>query len=204
LKHPPSTEVYVSRFFRAALILSLVLAVSASAQGPGTKFGALIGGATLSDLAGGGITSSSRWGGTAGLLLGVNTGRTALALEGLWIQQGGEDTRLDYIEIPLTFGPTQVLSGGAMRGRFYSGINVGFKISCSSSVLSCDNAKGTQWGWPIGLQLAKITETGSFVGIDVRYTVALSDAFDFNGVYNRPWAFRLMFGKPLGAPPGHY
>ena len=194
----------MSRFFRAVLILSLVLAASASAQGPGTKFGALTGGATLSDLAGGGITSSSRWGGTAGLLLGVNTGRTALTIEGMWIQQGGEGAKMDYIEIPLTFGPTQVLAGGAMRGRFYSGINVGFKVSCSSDVLDCDNAKGSQWGWPIGLQFAKITETGSFVGVDVRYTVALSDAFDFNGVYNRPWVFRLMFGKALGAPPGHY
>ena len=194
------------RFFRAALLLPFVLAASASAQGPGTRFGALTGGASLSDLAGGGISTNSRWGGTAGLLLGVNTGRTALTIEGLWIQQGGSDTHLDYIEIPLTFGPTQVLAGGAMRGRFYSGINIGFKVSCSSdlSSLACDDAKGSQWGWPIGLQLAKITETGSFVGVDVRYTVALSDAFDFSGAYNRPWVFRLMFGKALGAPPGHY
>jgi hypothetical protein len=28
--------------------------------------------------------------------------------------------------------------------------------------------------------------------------VALSDAFDFVNAYNRPWAFRLMFGKLLG------
>jgi hypothetical protein len=71
-------------------------------------------------------------------------------------------------------------------------------VSCSSDVFDCDEAKGTEWGWPIGLQLAKVTPAGSFFGFDVRYTVALSDAFDFNGVYNRPWVFRLMFGKVLG------
>ena len=75
---------------------------------------------------------------------------------------------------------------------------MGFKVSCSSPDLSCDNAEGTEWGWPIGLQLAKVTPTGSFFGIDVRYTVPLSDAFDAFNVHNRPWAFRVMFGKQVG------
>jgi hypothetical protein len=33
-----------------------------------------------------------------------NSWRTALALEGNWIQKGGEGARLDYIELPLTLG----------------------------------------------------------------------------------------------------
>jgi hypothetical protein len=185
------------------LILLPVLATSASAQGPGTKFGAIIGGASLSDMAGFAATSDSRWGGTAGFLVGVNTWRTSVTFEGTWIQKGGGDTRIDYIELPLTIGGIVPMASGAARGRFYSGISVGFKVSCSSDVLDCDEAKGTEWGWPIGLQFAKVTPTGSFFGFDVRYTVALSDAFDFNGVYNRPWVFRLMFGKVLGTTAPH-
>ncbi len=187
------------RIGRVLLVVAFALTTPAVAQGPGSKFGAIIGGASLSDLAGGfGGTTSDRWGGTAGILLGVNAGRTALTLEGNWVQKGGGDTRLDYIEIPLTIGAIAVTGGGAGRARLYSGVSVGFKVSCSSDDLACDAAKGTEWGWPIGLQLAKVSESGSFVGLDVKYTVALSDAFEFNGVYNRPWAFRLMFGKPLG------
>lgn len=183
----------------SALVVTLsIFTASASAQGPGTRFGAITGGATLSDMDHQSTASDSRWGGTAGLLVGMNTGRTALTFEGTWVQKGGGDTRLDYIELPLTFGAVVAPQGGAARGRFYSGISVAFKVSCSSTIPSCNNAEGTEWGWPIGLQLAKVTEAGSFFGIDVKYTVALSDAFEFSDGFNRPWAFRLMFGKQLG------
>jgi len=192
----------VTRICRAVLVLS-VLAQAAAAQGSGSKFVALTGGASLSDMSGFSLTGDSRWGGTAGLLIGVNTWRTAATLEGTWIQKGGGDTRLDYIEFPLTLGAVAVMGGGEMRGRLYSGISLGFKVGCSSNVLSCDDANGTEWGWPIGIQLARVTEKGTFFGIDVRYTVALSDAFEFTDVINRPWVFRLMVGKQLGAP-SHY
>lgn len=189
------------RIGRAVLIATLVLAPAVSAQGPGSTFGAVVGGASLSDLGGEfGGTTSTRWGGTAGLLLGYNTWRTAITLEGDWVQKGGGDTRLDYIEFPLTVGAVAVAGGGAMRARIYSGISFGFKVSCSSDIDGvCDDASGTEWGWPFGLQLAKVNENNSFVGIDVKYTVALSDAFDFIEAYNRPWQFRLMFGKLLGS-----
>jgi hypothetical protein len=186
----------------AVLAATLVLAPPVSAQGPGSTFGAVVGGASLSDLGGEfGGSSTTRWGGTAGLLLGYNTWRTAITLEGDWVQKGGGDTRLDYIEFPLTVGAVAVTGGGAMRARIYSGISFGFKVSCSSSDLAgaCDDASGTEWGWPFGLQLAKVNENNSFVGLDVKYTVALSDAFDVFEAYNRPWQFRLMFGKLLGS-----
>jgi hypothetical protein len=189
------------RIGRAVLVASLFLAPAVSAQGPGSTFGAVVGGASLSDLGGEfGNTSTTRWGGTAGLLLGYNTWRTAITLEGDWVQKGGGDTRLDYIEFPLTVGAVAVAGGGAMRARIYSGISFGFKVSCSSDINgACDDASGTEWGWPFGLQLAKVNENNSFVGLDVKYTVALSDAFDFIEAYNRPWQFRLMFGKLLGS-----
>jgi hypothetical protein len=189
------------RIGRAVLVATLVLAPAVSAQGPGSTFGAIVGGASLSDLGGDfGGTTTTRWGGTAGLLLGYNTWRTAITLEGDWVQKGGGDTRLDYIEFPLTVGAVAVAGGGAMRARIYSGISFGFKVSCSSDIDDvCDDASGTEWGWPFGLQLAKVNENNSFVGLDVKYTVALSDAFDFIQAYNRPWQFRLMFGKLLGS-----
>jgi hypothetical protein len=189
------------RISRAVLVATLVLAPPVSAQGPGSKFGAVVGGASLSDFGGEfGGSSTTRWGGTAGLLLGYNSWRTAITLEGDWVQKGGGDTRLDYIEFPLTIGAVAVAGGGAMRARIYSGISFGFKVSCSSDINGvCDDASGTEWGWPFGLQLAKVNENNSFVGLDVKYTVALSDAFDFIEAYNRPWQFRLMFGKLLGS-----
>jgi hypothetical protein len=192
------------RIGRAVLVATLALAPAAWAQGPGSTFGAIIGGASLSDFGGDfGNTSQTRWGGTAGLLVGYNAWRTAVTLEGDWVQKGGSfggsDTRLDYIEFPLTVGAVAVTGGGAMRARIYSGISFGFKVSCSSDTDGvCDDASGTEWGWPFGLQLAKVNENNSFVGVDVKYTVALSDAFDFINAYNRPWQFRLMFGKLLG------
>ena len=188
------------RIGRAVLVATLVLAPAAWAQGPGSTFGAVVGGASLSDFGGDfGNTTKTRWGGTAGLLLGYNAWRTAVTLEGDWVQKGGGDTRLDYIEFPLTVGAVAVTGGGAMRARIYSGISFGFKVSYGSDIDGvCDDASGTEWGWPFGLQLAKVNENNSFVGIDVKYTVALSDAFDFIEAYNRPWQFRLMFGKLLG------
>ena len=121
------------RIGRAVLLAALVLAPAARAQGPGSTFGAIVGGASLSDIGGDfGSTTKTRWGGTAGLLLGYNTWRTAIALEANWIQKGGGDTRLDYIEVPLTLGAVGAAGDGSMRGRLYTGVSVGFKISCSS------------------------------------------------------------------------
>ncbi len=192
------------RIGRAVIVAALALAPAARAQGPGNTFGAIVGGASLSDIGGEfGETTSSRWGGTAGLLVGYNAWRTAITLEGDWVQKGGGDTRLDYIEFPLTVGAVAVTGGGAMRARIYSGISFGFKVSCSSDLDVCEDASGTEWGWPFGLQVAKVNENNSFIGLDVKYTVALSDAFDVIDAYNRPWQFRLMFGKLLGTSAGY-
>jgi hypothetical protein len=186
---------------RALLVATTVLTSPVLAQGPGSNFGGIIGGASLSDLGGyfGGSTTS-RWGGTAGAFVGHNAGRTALMLEGYWIQKGGGDVRLDYIEVPVTFGAIAVTGAGAARGRIYTGIGIGFKISCSSDVAeaSCNDANGTEWTWPIGFQLASVKDNGTFFGLDIRYSFALNDAFDVINAYNRPWQFRLMFGKQLG------
>ena len=194
---------------RTFAILPLLLAALGGTgwgQGSGPKFGALIGGATLSDMDNFPGVDDSRWGATAGILVGMNTGPTALTFEATWIQKGGGDLRLDYIELPLTLGAVGQFAGGSGRGRLYSGISVGFKISCGAGpsadanvVDPCDRTKGVEWGWPLGVQLAKVSSTGSFYGIDIRYTLAFNSAFDFADVRNRPWAFRVMVGKRLGS-----
>jgi len=194
---------------RTLALVPAVIAVrsgTALAQGSGQRFGAIVGGATLSDMDNFPGVGDSRWGGTAGVLVGMNTGPTALTFEANWMQSGGGDVRLDYIELPLTLGAVGQIAGGSGRGRLYSGVSAAFKISCSAGPVAdasvtdpCDRSDGLVWGWPIGLQLAKLSNAGSFVGIDVRYTVALSSAFEFADVRNRPWAFRLMFGKQLGS-----
>ncbi len=188
---------------RALLVATIILASPVLAQGPGTNFAGIIGGASLSDLGGyfGGSTTS-RWGGTAGAFVGHNAGRTALMLESYWIQKGGggpSNVHLDYIEVPVTFGAIAVTGAGAARGRIYTGIGIGFKISCSSDATEapCDDANGTEWTWPIGFQIASVKENGTFFGVDIRYSFALNDAFDIINAYNRPWQFRLMFGKAL-------
>jgi hypothetical protein len=62
--------------------------------------------------------------------------------------EGRGDTRLDYIELPLTLGAIFAPEGKPYRARLYSGISVGFKVSCSSDLVECDNAKGTEWAGP--------------------------------------------------------
>lgn len=166
------------------------------AMGPQAIYG-IAGGATLTDLANYN-SNSTRWGGMAGLFYGrrLSTG-TAAILEVNWAQQGGGDTRLDYISVPLTFGATT----GRGMGRFrpYVGVSADFKIGCSSpTALVCDAASGTQWALPLGVTFGKASATGKFVGLDVRYAVPLSHAFDNSDISNRSWQFRLVLATPAG------
>ncbi len=101
--------------------------------------------------------------------------------------------------MPLTLGAV-VPAGTGGRVRVYGGASVGFKVSCDSDINGiCNTAEGTEWGLPLGVQFGRSTASGgSFFAFDIRYTFALSDAFDNTDIYNRPWQFRVMFGKVLG------
>jgi hypothetical protein len=127
-------------------------------------------------------------------------------LEGNWVQKGGKDavgdgsTRIDYIEFPFLIG------GGSETGstlvRFYTGIGIGFPISCSStstsSLENCNLKKSPQWTWPFGLMLGRRVGNGrTFVAVDARYSVALSDTFDGAFMQNYTWSFKLMVGRRL-------
>ena len=187
------------RIARALLPVALILAAPAPASGqaPGRKFVALIGGAVHSDL-GSFVNTGGRWGGTAGILLGVNTSWSSFTVEGNWIQKGDESTHLDYIEVPVTVGGVMLLRDGKTRARLYAGLSVGFNTSCKSEVLDCDLAEDKELGLPLGVQFATVRGANSFIGIDLRYSYPLIEVYDDLDAHNRPWQFRLMFGRTLG------
>lgn len=184
-----------------ACALVLAGARTAAAQGQGQKFAGIIGGATLSDLSNYYNDTDTRWGGTAGLFVGGNYGRSAPVFEVSWVQKGGGDLHIDYIEPSLTFGGVVPIGQtGSARMRFYGGVSWAFKISCSQEAIVasiddvCDIANGDEWGLPAGLQLAKVSGD-KFFGLDVRYNFALSDAIENTDIMNRTWYFRVFFGK---------
>ena len=185
------------------LWIGLAAAQPATAQWA-RKFTAVTGGATISDF--GGVNSSSRWGGTAGVSAGFRTSHyTVVTLETNWVQMGGGDTRLDYIDIPFTVGGVASTSGGAVRTRAYVGISLAFKVGCSATTTAfanCANANSTQWTVPLGIMIGRWTRPGTFAALDVRYVTGLSDVFATASAYNRSWQFRLLFGKAVGGLGG--
>ena len=184
--------------------LCLMFASPATAQRGGEKMIGIQGGATTSDLFGGGVNTNSRWGGTAGIVTGFRASRnTVVTLEGNWVQMGGTeagglgDTRLHYIEVPLLIGGVIPTAGGGVRFRLYSGIAIQFKLSCKSDLANCDSTNSPIWAWPFGLTIGRYTESGTFVALDVRYSYGISDAFSTSFANNRSWQFRLMLGKAM-------
>jgi len=180
----------------------LVTAGQGHAQRARTLVGA-IGGATTSDICCS-INTASRWGGTAGLFAAFRASRqTVVSLEALWTQKGGDPVRLDYIEVPLTFGASMPTGNGDWRARFYTGIGIGFRIGCNSTssinAFDCDRAKSPEWSWPFGLLLARVNPNGSILGFDIRYNYGLSDTFEtLSSSHNRTWYFRVLYGLPFG------
>jgi hypothetical protein len=187
------------RIARALLISATVLAAPAPAfsQGSGSKFAALVGGLVHSDL-GSFVNTGGRWGGTAGILVGVNASWTSITAEGNWIQKGDESTHLDYIEVPVTVGAVMLLRDNKTRARLYTGLSLGFNTSCDSEVLDCDQAETTELGWPLGVQFATVRGANTFIGVDLRYSYPLIEVYDDLDAHNRPWQFRVMFGKAFG------
>lgn len=189
---------------RSVLLAALFLMPGiAEAQ---AKFVGFTAGATLSDFSNYYSTASndSRWGGTAGLLIGVRTYRsTTVALEPSWIQRGGGDLKSDAIEVPLTFGAAVSSGGGMMRYGFYTGIGVAFKLSCTDnsglSVDYCEGMNGSDWFIPLGFRFVRKTSETGGVGLDVRYAIPLDSSFDYADILTRAWSFRLIYTKRLGA-----
>lgn len=188
------------RFYGLVLVATALSAAPVHGQGGGTFSAGLAGGGTSSELNGGVVNTDFRWGGTAGAFLAYNNWYTVWALEGNWVQKGGTGTRMSYVEFPLTVGGGISASQGGLLFRLYTGIAFAAKVSCSSDValIDCDRAKSTEWSWPVGIQFGKWTNGGKLIGVDVRYNLGLSDAFEDLLPVNRTWYFRAIIGTRLG------
>lgn len=144
-----------------------------------------------------------RWGGAAGLLLGVAAlDYTYLELAPAWTRVGGGYIRLDYLDVPVMLGARLPLGSSSRLARLYGGLNFGLKTGCGAGQTTvCDIARSTVWSALFGLGVVKVAPGGRFVGIDVRYVVGLSTIFDFRQrITQRSWQCRALLGLPLGHP----
>jgi hypothetical protein len=196
----------MSRFRIVLLLLALGLGVAtpASAQRNKSVVG-ISAGATTSDIEGGFLNTSSQWGFIGGIFGTARTSRNSmLGLEANYVQKGGRDLAdLSYIDIPFIIGAIIPTANDALNFNFYTGIGIGFKVSCSetsgsSFANACDRAKGTEWTWPVGLAFAFRNASGKYIGLDARYSAGISDAFEGSGARNRSWQFKALFGVPAG------
>ncbi len=177
-----------------------VITLTTTALAQEAKFVGISGGATLGDLNGGVTNTDNRWGGTAGVFFGYRRWYTIGVLEANWVQKGGGDTRIDYIEVPFLVGGGTTTDAGILF-RLYTGLGIAFPIGCNSTSTSelqnCDLKKSPEWAWPIGLLVGREIGGPRFAAIDARYSIGISDAFDNAISSNRSWQFRLYVGQRL-------
>ena len=209
----------MKRFTVFALVLALVFAIAPRAEAQDIRLG-LTGGAVTSSVGGSSVTVGSwKWGGVAGAFGQYLVARqTYIGLEANWVQKGGsdvaisggelQDLNLEYVEVPLTIGYLQSFSG--WESALYIGLAVGFQISCkvkgnaSNTSTDCDDAvslasKNTvDWSIPFGFGFAK-NLGGSLLGLDIRYTLGLSDIFENSNIRNRAWQFSAKWAVPVGS-----
>jgi hypothetical protein len=156
-------------------------------------------GATYSDLTDYLFTLGWRWGGTAGLMVGVVAfEHSYLELAPSWTRVGGGEIRLDNLDIPVLLGGILPLAGPDNLIRLYGGISLAVRIGCEAGEwAACDLARGTTWSVPMGVSLIRVVRNGDFAGVDARYVLGFSDVFDVTDATQRSWQFRAMFGITL-------
>jgi hypothetical protein len=185
------------------VVLSVVTLaiVATTAEAQKQSFAGFTAGATLSNLSGSGASgSSSRWGFTGGLTAGMRaTNWSVTAIEVTYTQRGADGIRMDYIDIPLMVGGVARLGSGDLRSRFYGGIQVGFKVSCSAATggiagAACTDAKGTVFGLPFGVQIGQYKTGGRMIALDIRYMLGLGNAFSILNAYHTGWTFKIIVG----------
>ena len=188
-----------------AIALGLVVATPAFAQRNRTMVG-ISAGATTSDIQGGAVINTpSQWGFIGGIFGAFRTSRNSMVgLEANYVQKGGKNLAdVSYIDIPFLLGAIIPTDNDAINFNFYTGIGLGIKVSCSEDagsilVSACDRAKGTEWNWPVGLAFAVRSGGGKYFGLDGRYSIGISDAFEGSAARNRSWQFKALFGIPVG------
>lgn len=185
------------------LVIGLMITTPAFGQSRRGSVG-VTAGATVGDLQGGIIYTSSRWGFTGGVFGHFRTSRNStVGLQVNYTQKGGKDlARLDYIEIPFLLGAVIPTDDDRINFNFYTGISLALKVSCGVDDgvvgLDCDNAKSSEWAWPVGLGFGIRNAGGGMIGLDARYSIGISDAFEASASRNRSWQFRAFYGVPVG------
>jgi hypothetical protein len=176
--------------------LGMVTAATAEAQA-GNRYVGISAGATWGDLHDFPLDTDGRLGGTAGLFAGIRPTRNTVVNVGThWVQKGGGETRLDYLEIPITVGGVALIDDGLYRSRLYTGLALSVRMSCTAGapIVSCSDAARTEWGWPIGLVVGRWSQGSTFFALDLRYTESLTGAFETVAISNRSWQIRLLTG----------
>lgn len=190
---------------RTACLLTLVVAGSGptalAQEMTSDRFSGLSAGLTRSDRIGDGVNTESGRAGTVGLFFGGQLRNGLMVvMEANWTRKADDQTRFDYIEIPLLIGVSAGLPGGGFL-RPYTGIGFGYRFGCGSDLAPdpCETARRREWSWPSGIQLGWSLREGRFIAVDGRWSLGLSDAFTGSGAVNRSWQFRLLLGAPVGS-----
>lgn len=181
----------------SATWIILLLSISSATPGLAQRqaVGGIAGGAVNSNF--GNANTSSKWGATVGAFGAFRASRnTIITLEGNWTQKGADNTRINYIEVPLMFGGV-VQTGNGVGVRVYAGFEVDFKVACDSEdiLFNCNNARSTLWSVPLGILIGRTSPSGTFTALDIRYDFTLTDTFsNIPNLWNRAWYFRLVIG----------
>jgi outer membrane protein W len=189
----------------AAALIAGLAATPAKAQEAGSLFLGVTAGGAYSGLRGDFLESSERarsykWGFVGGATFEAYYKRNfAVKVDALYTQKGVQnvpsaigaaDLNLAYIDVPLMLNFNVHLSYD-WSVAFYTGISIGFNVSCNlkssdGSSVSCKDSeddigpKSTEFAWPFGLgvQYWPSGRAGNYLSLDVRYVYGFSSAFE--------------------------
>ena len=189
----------------AAALIAGLSATPAKAQEGGSLFLGVAAGGSYSGLRGDYFSSSSearnyQWGFVGGATFEAYFKRDfSIKVDALYTQKGAGgipdgvnniDLNLAYIDAPVMLNFNVPLSY-KWSVAFYTGISVGFNLSCDlsssdGSSTSCTDSeespdpKSTEIAWPFGLGIEywPSGRTGNYLAFDVRYVYGISSAFE--------------------------
>lgn len=186
--------------FALAIVLCTSLAAPAKAQ---TRAAGLHAGVSIASLTGDVSNTSTRTGVVAG---GFWSNRVSehwgFRLELNYVQKGGSgvvgspvneavDLKLDYLELPLLVQVGTEL-GSSFVGAAQAGVSVGFNVLCDADFASepggyvaCDDTtvgnRNVDLTVPLGVELGYRLPGGSFLSIEARYALGLTDVAKWDG-----------------------
>jgi hypothetical protein len=202
------------------VLIALVSAAPVTAQEGGSMFLGLAAGGSYSGLRGDFSSDADaqrnyKWGFAGGATFEAFVKRNAFSIkvDALYTQKGAGgiadganniDLNLAYIEVPVMLNVNVPLSY-KWSVAFYSGISVGFNISCDlessdGTSVSCSDSggdvdpKSTDIGWPFGLGILywPSGRTGSYLAFDARYVYGISNAFEDSAGNVKNQTFELL------------